>query len=133
MMERKKAQQGQTVHPATVACDLMMRADLKGAEVEAFAQTYNWLQALLEGELVILEKNAFQEYENERAELVRYREEFGLFVDDEGDSGGKSQGETSEVTGDPMEVTPENESVGEDIPILAVDEDPQGAVDPSQL
>ena len=120
MMERKKAQQGQTVHPATVACDLMMRADLKGAEVEAFAQTYNWLQALLEGELVILEKKTFQEYENERAELVRYREEFGLFGDEGGDTA-------------PMEVTPENETVGEDIPILAVDEDPQGAVDPSQL
>ena len=132
MMERKKAQQGQTVHPATVACDLMMRADLKGAEVEAFAQTYNWLQAILEGELVVMDKKHYQGLEDATVELTRYREEFGLFGD-EGDSGGKSQGETSEVTGDPMEVTPENESVGEDIPILAVDEDPQGAVDPSQL
>lgn len=40
-------------HPAQVAQEFLTRADLKGGEVEAYAQTFNWLQAILKGELTV--------------------------------------------------------------------------------
>lgn len=48
------------VHPAIIACEIMNRADIKGREVDAYAQTYNWLQAMLSGELVVLTKAEFE-------------------------------------------------------------------------
>lgn len=46
--------QQQTPHPITVACAFLQRADIKGSEVDAYAKTYNWLQSILLGELVVL-------------------------------------------------------------------------------
>lgn len=103
-------QQQQQVHPAAVACEFMQRADLKGKEVEIFAQTYNWLQAILEGELAVVPAKDWDEMKGKLAE--------------------EAVAAMHEVTGEPMEVTPENEPVGEDIPILEPDDDSQGAVDP---
>jgi hypothetical protein len=76
MTENRQAPQGQQkqIHPAAVACDLMMRADLKGREVEAFAQTYNWLQAILEGELVIIQKEMHENYQRDVDRLREMQE-----------------------------------------------------------
>ncbi len=41
----------QMPHPAQVACEFLTRTDLKGGEVDAYAQTFNWLQAIAQGEL----------------------------------------------------------------------------------
>lgn len=91
--------QQQQIHPAAAACEFMQRADLKGNEVEIFAQTYNWLQAILEGELLV-------------------------------QPAPKDIPPVKGAPESPMEVTPENEPVGEDIPILEPDSDQQGAVAP---
>ena len=54
-------QQGKTIHPAQVAATFMTRADLKGGEVEAYAQTFNWLQGIINGEIVVLSKEQFDQ------------------------------------------------------------------------
>ena len=59
----------QEVHPAAVAQELMRRTDLKGGEVEAFAQTFNWLAAFLDGGLVALPKEAYSALMEELEEL----------------------------------------------------------------
>lgn len=76
MTENRNAPKGQGTHPAVIACDLMMRADLKGAEVEAFAQTYNWLQAILEGELVLMPKDMHENYQRDAERLREMREKY---------------------------------------------------------
>ena len=43
--------QQQTAHPAQVAQEFMTRTELRGGEVDMYAQTFNWLQALVQGEL----------------------------------------------------------------------------------
>ena len=48
------------MHPAEIACTFMQRAELKGGEVDAYAQTYNWLQAILMGESVVLPKEVHE-------------------------------------------------------------------------
>lgn len=53
--------EGQTMHPAQVACTFLQRADIKGGEVDAYAKTYNWLQALLAGELIVLTSEKYEE------------------------------------------------------------------------
>jgi len=72
----EKQQQQQQFHPAAVACDLMMRADLKGREVEVFAQTYNWLQAILEGDLVIMPKEMHDNYQRDVERLRELQEKY---------------------------------------------------------
>lgn len=118
-------QQQQQIHPAAAACEFMQRAELKGKEVEIFAQTYNWLQAILAGELEVKEVAVEASKEDggngvaphmDNAAVKETLEAHGVSVEEE-----------------PMEVTPENEPVGEDIPILSMDDDPQGATDPAQL
>ena len=52
-MMNTPAQQMQP-HPAQVACEFMTRTDLKGGEVDAYAQTFNWLHAILQGELAVV-------------------------------------------------------------------------------
>ncbi len=59
-MQDNKQEQEQ-VHPAAVAQEFMKRCDMKGGEVEAYAQTFNWLNALVEGKLVVLEKEFFEQ------------------------------------------------------------------------
>lgn len=54
-------QQKQEFHPAQIACEFMSRADIKGREVEAYAQTYNWLQGFLAGELVAVLKEDLED------------------------------------------------------------------------
>ena len=122
MMNRQ--QQQQQIHPAAAACEFMQRADLKGNEVEMFAQTYNWLQAILAGELDVRE-----------VAVEASKEDGGNGVAPHMDGGARETLEAHGVgvTDDPPEATPENESVGEDIPILEPDEDPQGIVDSSEL
>ncbi len=60
----QRPQQGQQqVHPAAVACEFMQRADMKGGEVEAYAQTFNWLQAIATGELVVIPADELEDAE----------------------------------------------------------------------
>lgn len=54
-------QQGNQYHPAQVAQEFMSRTDLKGGEVEVYAQTFNWLQGFVSQEIVALPKTAFDE------------------------------------------------------------------------
>ena len=56
-------------HPAEVACEFMSRADMKGREVDIYAQTYNWLQEFLAGELVTIHPNELKAMQNELDEL----------------------------------------------------------------
>jgi hypothetical protein len=44
------------MHPAAVAQEFMTRTTLKGAEVEAYAQAFNWLTGITTGELVVIPK-----------------------------------------------------------------------------
>ena len=57
----------QQPHPAAVAQEFMKRTEMKGGEVEAYAQTFNWLAQFLSGELVIVpaEEHAAQQKELE--------------------------------------------------------------------
>ena len=48
------------VTPAHIACEFMKRTDLKGGEVEAYAQTYNWLQGIIEKHLVCVTMEEYQ-------------------------------------------------------------------------
>ena len=73
MNEGPQAQQ--QTHPAVVAQEFMKRADMKGGEVEAYAQTFNWLQALVDGELVLTPKEAYQALLEELKELRDYKRE----------------------------------------------------------
>ena len=54
--------------------EFMNRADMKGNEVEAFAQAYNWVQSINEGELVVLPAEVVERYEQEKAEMLRLRD-----------------------------------------------------------
>lgn len=58
-MNEVQPQQKQT-HPAQVAQEFMRRTDMKGGEVEAYAQVFNWLQAFLSGELVPVPKAEYE-------------------------------------------------------------------------
>ena len=51
----------QQAHPAELACEFMTRATLKGLEVEAYAQTYNWLQSILTGDNVVVDKKTYEQ------------------------------------------------------------------------
>lgn len=59
----------QQVHPAAVAQEFMKRADMKGGEVEAYTQTFNWLAQILEGAIVVLPQDAHQLMVDERASM----------------------------------------------------------------
>ena len=73
-MAKENQQAPQQVHPAAAACEFMQRADLKGGEVEVFAQTFNWLQSILKGELAIMQADKFVEQANK---LDAYVEKYG--------------------------------------------------------
>lgn len=68
-------QQQQQTHPAAVAQEFMRRADMKGGEVEAFGQTFNWLAAFLDGSLVATPKEAHLALMEELTELRAFKEE----------------------------------------------------------
>jgi hypothetical protein len=53
-------QNKQPPHPAAVAQEFMKRTDMKGNEVEAYAQTFNWLQGILEGEFMLVPAEAWK-------------------------------------------------------------------------
>ncbi len=67
-----------TIHPADLACKFMQKARLKGIEVEAYAQTYNWLQSIFMGELVILLPKEVEDYKNQIKELAAELDELKL-------------------------------------------------------
>jgi hypothetical protein len=59
----------QQLHPATVAQEFMKRTDMKGGEVEVYAQTFNWLAQIAGGDVVCIPKDDFQAMVDEMAEL----------------------------------------------------------------
>ncbi len=63
----------QSAHPAAVAQEFMRRSDMKGGEVEAYVQTFNWLQTFLTGETVATPKEAHFALLEELKELREYR------------------------------------------------------------
>lgn len=63
------AQGQQQVHPAAVAQEFMKRSDMKGGEVEVYAQTFNWLQSILEGELSVVTTEELKASTEKVAEL----------------------------------------------------------------
>ena len=65
----------QQAHPAQVAQEFMRRTDMKGGEGEAFSQTFNWLQAILNGEIVVFAKEAQEALMKELKELREFRRE----------------------------------------------------------
>ena len=67
--------QQQQAHPAQVAQEFMRRSDMKGGEVEAYAQTFNWLQGFLSGDIVPTPKEAHLAMTEELKELRDYRRE----------------------------------------------------------
>jgi hypothetical protein len=68
------SQEQPQAHPAQVAQEFMRRTDMKGGEVEAYAQTFNWLQAFLDGEIVATPKEAHLALIGELQELRDYKE-----------------------------------------------------------
>ncbi len=76
----------QQYDPVTVAQLFFQRTNLKGAEVEAYVQTYNWLEELKTGELTALptavltglrlkSEEQAKEVETLRAQLAVYEPE----------------------------------------------------------
>lgn len=59
-------QQQQQIHPATIAQQFLIRTELKGGEVEAYTQIFNWLQGILDGEYVIVTKKDVED-------LIKFR------------------------------------------------------------
>ena len=68
-------EQQQQAHPAAVAQEFMRRTDMKGGEVEAYAQTFNWLQGFLDGSIVPTPKEAHLALIDELKELRDYKRE----------------------------------------------------------
>ena len=58
--ETQEKQEKQTFHPAQAAQEFMARTDMKGREVEAYAQTFNWLAAIIGGTLVVLTRDDYE-------------------------------------------------------------------------
>ena len=65
----------QQAHPAAVAQEFMRRTDMKGGEVEAYAQTFNWLNGFMEGELIATPKEAHFALLEELKDLREFRRE----------------------------------------------------------
>ena len=59
------AQEKQAPHPAAVAQEFMSRTDMKGKEVQIYAETFNWLQGILEGEIMLVPKEAWTDITEE--------------------------------------------------------------------
>lgn len=80
-------QQKKPIHPAQAACAFMERAELRGAEVETFAQTYNWLQAILAGEDVVVPVKEYDDLKHQLSErdteLEALRESLNRFEAEE--------------------------------------------------
>ena len=67
--------QPQQAHPAQVAQEFMRRSDMKGGEVEAYAQTFNWLQSILKQENIVTPAKAYKEMMDELKELRHFKRE----------------------------------------------------------
>lgn len=65
----------QQVHPAAVAQEFMKRTDMKGGEVQAYAETFNWLQGFIENEIIATPAEAHHAMIAELTELRDYRRE----------------------------------------------------------
>lgn len=68
-MNEGTQEQQQQVHPAAVAQEFLKRTEMKGGEVEAYTQTFNWLSEFLSGGLIILTKADFESVQKDLEEL----------------------------------------------------------------
>jgi len=66
-------EQQQQAHPAAVAQEFMRRADMKGGEVEAFGQTFNWLGQFLQNELIATPAEAHHALLEELKDLREFK------------------------------------------------------------
>lgn len=78
MNQNPAPQEQETQHPAAVAQEFMRRTDMKGGEVEAFAQTFNWLATFLDGETIATPREAHFALMEELQELRNFKAEHEL-------------------------------------------------------
>lgn len=92
MAKEQQAPQ-QQVHPAAAAAEFMQRSDLKGGEVEVFAQTFNWLQSILNGEMVVIPQQVFADLQEK---VAAYSAKYGELEEEdakpEGEGGDDNHG-----------------------------------------
>lgn len=88
-------QNAQQAHPAAVAQEFMRRTDMKGGEVEAYAQTFNWLQSILDGAIVPTPKEAHLALLEELKDLRDYKREL---VGDEDKAAAEEAGDLPVLT-----------------------------------
>lgn len=62
---------GQQLHPAQAACVFMERTELRGGEVESYAQTFNWLQSILADELTVIARSKYEDLTQKLAEVTQ--------------------------------------------------------------
>ena len=63
-------QENTQVSPAQVAQEFMTRTKLEGREVDVYAQTFNWLSAIMEGKIVVV---LAEEFKAIQADAALYR------------------------------------------------------------
>lgn len=71
---------------ASLAQEFMTRTDLKGREVDAYAQSFNWLQGLASEEILVISQKHMtaiqEETKNNQELLARYQTAFGGLEDE---------------------------------------------------
>lgn len=72
----------QQIHPAQAAQEFMRRCDLKGTEVEGFAETFNWLVQILEGEVLLVSKDQFEQSKSKQEKLETEIKDLHTELDD---------------------------------------------------
>lgn len=93
-------------HPVEVAQEFMKRADMKGGEVEAYAQTFNWLNQIMTGELQVVTAKDLKASQDKQKELETEIKELHTELDDAYARLGVVRGE--------VERDPEPEQEGDD-------------------
>lgn len=75
-------QTNQQAHPCEVAQEFMKRSDMKGGEVEAYAQTFNWLAKVLSGDLLVVLKKDLEASQAKQEKLETEIKDLNTELDD---------------------------------------------------
>ena len=59
------------IHPATAAQEFMSRTRLEGREVEVYAQTFNWLAEIIEGNIQLITKDLLTQLQADSVKLAK--------------------------------------------------------------
>lgn len=90
-MAKQQPQAPQQIHPAAAAAEFMQRAELKGNEVEVFAQTFNWLQQILKGEILPIDREMHAAQVERLAALEAFMEENELQLPEQEEGEGEEK------------------------------------------